>query len=88
MPSLFGLAPGGVCRADAVASAAVRSCRTVSPLPRRNAWRFVFCGTFPWTGNEFPAQPGVIRHRYSVEPGLSSRSKLPAVAQPSDTAPP
>jgi hypothetical protein len=33
-PFLFGLAPGGVCRAAAVAGGAVRSYRTVSPLPR------------------------------------------------------
>ena len=31
--SLFGLAPGGVCRAAGVTTAAVRSYRTVSPLP-------------------------------------------------------
>jgi hypothetical protein len=30
---LFGLAPGGVCHASAVASAPVRSYRTLSPLP-------------------------------------------------------
>jgi len=30
---LFGLAPGGVCLASAVANAAVRSYRTFSPLP-------------------------------------------------------
>ena len=30
---LFGLAPGGVCRADSVTRVAVRSYRTVSPLP-------------------------------------------------------
>jgi hypothetical protein len=50
MPSLFGLAPGGVCRAAGVAVRAVRSYRTFSPLPRpiHNApRRFVFCGTFP-----------------------------------------
>src|SRR5919201_4950073 len=34
VPPLFGLAPGGVCRAASVAGGAVRSCRTVSPLPR------------------------------------------------------
>src|SRR5258708_36000431 len=33
-PSLFGLAPGGVCRAACVAASAVRSYRTVPPLPR------------------------------------------------------
>ena len=32
-PPLFGLAPGGVCRAGPVAGPAVRSYRTVSPLP-------------------------------------------------------
>ena len=50
VPSLFGLAPGGVCRAAGVAVRAVRSYRTFSPLPRpiHNApRRFVFCGTFP-----------------------------------------
>ena len=33
LPSLFGLAPGGVYRAAPVARGAVRSCRPVSPLP-------------------------------------------------------
>ena len=50
LPSLFGLAPGGVCRAAAVAGSAVRSYRTVSPLPRptRNApRRSALCGTVP-----------------------------------------
>jgi len=36
LPFLFGLAPGGVCRAASVAGSAVRSCRTVSPLPRHH----------------------------------------------------
>ena len=47
---LFGLAPGGVCLAVLVAKHAVRSYRTLSPLPlppfpvqRRSA----LCGTFP-----------------------------------------
>ena len=31
LPLLFGLAPGGVCHADAVAGGAVRSYRTLSP---------------------------------------------------------
>ena len=67
--SLFGLAPGGVCRAGAVASAAVRSYRTVSPLPvcRGTLRRFTFCCTF--RGLSSP-------RRYlapcSPEPGLSS----------------
>src|SRR5689334_11342900 len=46
-PSLFGFAPGGVCRAVAVARNAVRSYRTFSPLPRPQPWRFVLCGTVP-----------------------------------------
>jgi hypothetical protein len=33
VPPLFGLAPGGVCRAGLVADPAVRSYRTISPLP-------------------------------------------------------
>ena len=46
---LFGLAPGGVYQAATVTGRAVRSYRTLSPLPltpKRNG-RFAFCGTFP-----------------------------------------
>src|SRR5215469_5392690 len=39
-PSLFGLAPCGVCPARVIAAAAVRSYRTFSPLPRRRSKRF------------------------------------------------
>jgi hypothetical protein len=49
-PPLFGLAPGGVCRAASVARGAVRSYRTLSPLPafaKGSSGRFAFCGTFP-----------------------------------------
>ncbi len=52
-PPLFGLAPGGVCPASAVTGTAVRSYRTVSPLPEprrlpgRTRRRFIFCGTVP-----------------------------------------
>ena len=49
-PSLFGLAPGGVCRAAGVAAGAVRSYRPVSPLPRHyltQPRRSVLCGTVP-----------------------------------------
>ena len=48
---LFGLAPGGVCLAAFVAKDAVRSYRTLSPLPLSDSAadqrRFAFCGTFP-----------------------------------------
>ena len=49
VPPLFGLAPGGVCRAAPVTRGAVRSYRTVSPLPSRVAplGRSDLCGTFP-----------------------------------------
>ena len=48
-PSLFGFAPGGVYRAAPVAGRAVRSYRTLSPLPAAHArgGRFAFCGTVP-----------------------------------------
>ena len=53
LPSLFGLAPGGVYPATDVTIGAVRSYRTLSPLPAQIPirtgirWRFTFCGTFP-----------------------------------------
>ncbi len=46
-PSLFGLAPGGVYPADAVTGIAVRSYRTLSPLPRQAA-AVCFLWHFPW----------------------------------------
>ena len=54
VPPLFGLAPGGVCPATTVTGSAVRSYRTLSPLPfcapgmaSCIEGRFAFCGTFP-----------------------------------------
>src|SRR5580704_10462740 len=50
-PFLFGLAPGGVCRAAGVTASAVRCYRTVSPLPSPpvagRSRRSVLCGTIP-----------------------------------------
>jgi len=73
-PSLLGLAPGGVYPAAAVAGGAVRSYRTISPLPLSprvgagvRAWR---CVSVALSLGSPP--PDVIRHRVSVEPGLSS----------------
>jgi hypothetical protein len=45
MPPLFGFAPGGVCHAISVTRNAVRSYRTISTWPHRNAvdyflWHF------------------------------------------------
>ncbi len=84
MRPLFGLAPGGVCRAVPVTGNAVGSYPTLSPWPAvafgyggqarcsfsESGW-FAFCGTFPDPGSS-PGPPGVTRHRLSVEPGLSS----------------
>ena len=50
-PPLFGLAPGGVCRAAPVASRAVRSYRTLSPLPGGSGEppsAVCFLWHFPW----------------------------------------
>ena len=72
--SLHGLAPDGVCHARSVASSAVRSYRTFSPLPAY---------PFPASGGLFSVAlslglppPGVTRHPDPVEPGLSSPLKL------------
>src|SRR5271167_1444546 len=73
---LFGFAPGGACRAADVAARAVRSYRTLSPLPRR----LEPCGPRPGgllsvaLSLGFPP-PDVIRRRIRMEPGLSSASK-------------
>ena len=62
--SLLGLAPGGVCRAAAVAGDAVRSYRTLSPSTRRPASprpRRADCSLwhFPW-GRPRRALPGTV----------------------------
>jgi hypothetical protein len=70
MPSLFDLAPGGVCRAVAVTSDAVRFYRTVSTLPSRSLavyflWHFPsghpgrgLPGTVPRWSPDFPPLQG------------------------------
>ena len=68
-PSLLGLAPGGVYPASDVTAAAVRSYRTLSPLPLASRPQAVcFLWHFPW-GCPRRALPGTV---FSVEPGLSS----------------
>ncbi len=71
MSPLFGLAPGGVCPAPRVTAGAVRSYRTVSPLPAV-AQRAKAGGLFSVALSLGSPPPDVIRHRFSVEPGLSS----------------
>jgi len=82
LSSLFGLAPGGVYRAVRVATFAVRSYRTLSPLPLwRQPWSKKSCDVFGGgrCGGLLSValslrspSPDVIRHHFSVEPGLSS----------------
>ena len=88
-PPLFGLAPGGVCPAAPVTGGAVRSCRSVSPLPagrgRLLARAVCFLWHFPWgrprrplAGTVFPWSPDFPPPR--VAPG----SGRPAVWRGSD----
>jgi hypothetical protein len=73
---LFGLAPGGACRAGDIAAPAVRSCRTLSPLPLVAAEAAHAGGllsvALSLNRRSRPGPPGVTRHHSSVEPGLSS----------------
>src|SRR6267142_2316282 len=63
LPLLLGLAPGGVFPAAAVAGGAVRSYRTVSPLPPArhagNGPAVYFLWHFPW-GRPRRALPGTV----------------------------
>ena len=85
VPSLFGLAPGGVCRAADIAAGAVRSYRTLSPLPRiRNApRRSALCGTFPGVtpAGRYPA-PYIHGARTFLPGRLSAITR--AAVQPTD----
>ena len=64
--SLYGFAPDGVYHARSVASSAVRSYRTFSPLP------CIAGGLFSVALSLELPPPDVIRHPDPVEPGLSS----------------
>jgi len=68
---LFGFSPGGACHAAHVAMRAVRSYRTVSPFPCGGLFSVALSLGLP--------PPEVIRHRVSVEPGLSSTAKAAAI---------
>ena len=59
-----------------VLAGAVRSYRTISPLPRVAAWRYIFCGTFRGL-----APPRRYLASCPVEPGLSSATRTPARAE-------
>ncbi len=64
---LFGFAPGGACHALGVTVEAVRSYRTLSPLPGLQPG-----GLLSVALSLGSPPPDVIRRRVSVEPGLSS----------------
>ncbi len=73
LPPLFGLAPGGVCHAAAVAGGAVRSYRTLSPLPAGSPQARTPAGGLLSVALSLGSPPpGVTRLRIPVEPGLSS----------------
>ncbi len=76
VPPLFGLAPGGVCRAASVAGRAVGSYPTVSPLPARS---FAFaqdrpavCSLWHCPSIELLRSPRRYLAARPMEPGLSS----------------
>jgi hypothetical protein len=90
---LFGLAPHGVFPANRITTAAVRSYRTISPLPRplplspatlrywisrKQLGRYIFCGTFRKTRFE-RVPPAVSRHAALWRPDfpLPGRERLP-----------
>ena len=75
LPSLLGLAPGGVYPATPVAGGAVRSYRTLSPLPAFAPEGLRAGGLLSVALSLGSPPPGVTRHRVSVEPGLSSPRK-------------
>ncbi len=77
--SLFGVAPGGACHAATVASSAVGSYPTVSPLPVDNPQP-----SCAMTGGLISValsvglpRPGVTRHHSLSESGLSSPCIVP-----------
>ena len=85
-PPLFGLAPGGVYHAAIVANRAVRSYRTLSPLPghasrRTPVRRYTLCGTFP----NFPKEAG---GRYPPPLFRGARTFLGVIANDAAARPP
>ena len=71
---LFGLAPGGVYPATPVTRRAVRSYRTLSPLPE-DRLRGLPGGLFSVALSVGSRPPGVTWRPYPMEPGLSSRNR-------------
>ena len=90
-PSLLGLAPGGVCPAASVARGAVRSYRTLSPLPGsigkdRMTEAVCFLRHFPW-GRPRRALPGTVSPwSPDFPPSIRMKSGHPAVWRAISTA--
>ncbi len=79
--SLFGFASSGACRAAHVTASAVRSYRTVSPLPFNKSKGGLFSVALSL---RLPL-PDVIRRPVFVKPGLSSLAGFPHLrARPSE----
>src|SRR3569833_4081274 len=76
MPPLFGLAPGGGCRAASVTGRAVRSCRTLSPLPCPKALAVCSLWHCPW-GHPRRALPGTVVSRSPDFPRRASTTRPP-----------
>ena len=76
---LFGLAPGGVYPATAVTSDAVRSYRTISPLPCAGepAWGGIFSVALAVDSH----RPGVTWHPAQWSPDFPPRDKHAATAR-------
>ncbi|AMY70197.1 hypothetical protein AKL17_2963 [Frigidibacter mobilis] len=74
---LFGIAPGGACRAVPVARSAVGSYPTVSPLPARRRCNPLSAGGFFSVALSLGLpRPGVTRHHCFMESGLSSHAPV------------
>src|SRR5438067_3802782 len=87
LPLLLGLAPGGVYPAAAVAGGAVRSYRTISPLPpaapEGGELGGVFLWHFPW-GRPRRALPGTVPPWSPDFPPSAERTRRRAAIRPSD----
>ena len=87
-PSLFGLAPCGVCPARRITASAVRSYRTFSPLPEPCGPAVCFLWHFPSSDpahKSAGALPDVIRHtalRSSDFPPVLRRATVRSGCQP------
>ena len=84
-PSLFGLSPGGVCPASPVTRTAVRSYRTISPLPagkRVSSQAVSFLWHFPWPRGRLPLATTLTRGARTFLPGETpERSSRPLTSE-------